>query len=646
MRLRRSRRRLRAVLVAVALASAGLVTASPAADAATSYYVAVDGDDAAPGTASRPFRTIQRCALVAQRGDTCNVTSGVYRETVRPARSGTASEPITYRAAPGALVAVTGADQLGGWRPVTPVDLSALVARDPTLASSEFAGGVGSGEVYAADVTLPAPTGQQLFYDGAMMVEGQWPHAGPDLLNPTLRIAGTGTTNTRIADAGLTKPAGYWDGARVYASHWFVPQSGRVANYRPGSFDITDSPGSCVGLQADNTRYYLYGKLQAMTRRGTWFYDHSAGRVYLWTPDGGSPAGHNVEIKRRDLAFDLTAASHTVVTGLTFFGNTIRTGDTSTGVVIDGVHGRYLSHYTEVAADPPLTPGACNALTSGESTTGVVLRGTGNTIRNSILLYSAGNGVAVLGSGNTVTGNEIRDVDYLGSYAAGVDVGGPNRVSHNTISRTGRSGINIGWHLVGSRLNGAEIDHNDVSGYDRLSVDSAAIYVCCEIDMAGSSIHHNWVHDAQTMPGVRPWAAAGIYLDNSVRNALVHNNVGWNNPDTTVFVHGNNASSTGNRVLNNTGGAWLLNIADGTGTRVMNTIGELRVQNATGVTYATNFAGDPLFVNPAARDYTLRPESPARNAGTFITWITVGHTDPNPSIGAYQYGAPRWTAGR
>ena len=66
--------------------------------------------DAAPGTAERPWKTISKAAEAMQPGDTAMIHAGVYREHVRPGRSGTASAPITYQSAPGEEVVLTGAD--------------------------------------------------------------------------------------------------------------------------------------------------------------------------------------------------------------------------------------------------------------------------------------------------------------------------------------------------------------------------------------------------------------------------------------------------------------------------------------------------------------------------------------------------------
>src|SRR4051812_11382660 len=73
-------------------------------------YVSTGGSDAAPGTLSQPLRTIQAAANLAQPGDTVLVRGGVYRESVRPARSGTGTDRITFSPYPGESVTVSGAD--------------------------------------------------------------------------------------------------------------------------------------------------------------------------------------------------------------------------------------------------------------------------------------------------------------------------------------------------------------------------------------------------------------------------------------------------------------------------------------------------------------------------------------------------------
>lgn len=82
------------------------------------YHVAQNNpqaDNANPGSMSRPWKSISHAADVLVPGDTVIVHAGVYREYVQPGRSGEPGRPITYSAAPGERVVITGADVVTGW---------------------------------------------------------------------------------------------------------------------------------------------------------------------------------------------------------------------------------------------------------------------------------------------------------------------------------------------------------------------------------------------------------------------------------------------------------------------------------------------------------------------------------------------------
>ena len=82
---------------------------------AAEFFVATDGCDKADGSSAKPWRTIQRAADVAKAGDVVTIRGGTYREWVKPANAGRAGAPITYQAAKGEKVVVTGADPVRGW---------------------------------------------------------------------------------------------------------------------------------------------------------------------------------------------------------------------------------------------------------------------------------------------------------------------------------------------------------------------------------------------------------------------------------------------------------------------------------------------------------------------------------------------------
>jgi parallel beta-helix repeat protein len=98
----------RAAVTVVTLAAVLVPMASASADTSTLYVGGAGCSDAGSGTQAQPYCTISKAAGVAVAGQTVLVSSGTYSENVTPASSGSSGSPITFQAAPGATVTVTG----------------------------------------------------------------------------------------------------------------------------------------------------------------------------------------------------------------------------------------------------------------------------------------------------------------------------------------------------------------------------------------------------------------------------------------------------------------------------------------------------------------------------------------------------------
>jgi alpha-N-arabinofuranosidase len=86
---------------------------------ANTFHVSANGNDTNEGAENAPLRTIQHAADLAQPGDVITVHEGVYRERVSPPRGGTSQTTrITYQAAPGEKVVITGSEPIKGWEKV------------------------------------------------------------------------------------------------------------------------------------------------------------------------------------------------------------------------------------------------------------------------------------------------------------------------------------------------------------------------------------------------------------------------------------------------------------------------------------------------------------------------------------------------
>jgi hypothetical protein len=89
--------------------------------ATKTYYVnGTTGNDNNPGTEDQPFKTINKAAQILEPGERVVIAPGIYRESIDPARGGTGPDKlISYEAAPGADVIVSGAMVVKDWAPST-----------------------------------------------------------------------------------------------------------------------------------------------------------------------------------------------------------------------------------------------------------------------------------------------------------------------------------------------------------------------------------------------------------------------------------------------------------------------------------------------------------------------------------------------
>lgn len=684
-----SRMRVQVALALLVALCAGqvLFSVSSARASGSIYHVAPTGDDAADGlTSATSFRTINRCAAVAQPGDTCMVHEGNYRETVRPARSGTAEAPIRFEAAVGERVTVNGADRVKAWSTTPP---SAIPA---DLASSAFADAVRAGSVQQATVDLdPALFANQLFVNGAMVNEARWPNTGPHPLTPTLAVADAGTTIEMIVDAEQDFPPGFWDDgiAQVTGGSMFWSHTGRVVKSMPGSF-VFDSPYLIHGedegplspkfgtslvngcpfacARVGNT-YYITGKLGGLDSAGEWFYDAPTSTLYFWPPEGVDPAHDVVEAKQRTYAFDLRGRSDVTVAGFSIFAATVLTDELSSANVLDGLSVHYVSHFVDRVKTNREVRNLSTAAyfrfddaNHFQENSGIILKGTGNVLRNSTITFSAGNGVSVQGDGQLVENNVITETVYSAAFNAPIFVGGKKFSRNHVIRRNtvmdagGLAGIlvmNTMDSYVPSFQN-IQLSYNDVSNSGILTQDGGPLYICCTLD-ADLTVDHNWLRDHLSKTDrfdTQSFTGAGIYVDISSSNVRAHRNVITDNSGDALHLHGGGPKDSADRVLayNNVfGPGHERSIGGGAsqaqGTRIINNIHSSRsVVVGSGGVVQNNLppTSDPAFVDPDNDDFSLQGGSPAIDFGQLIAGITDGFLGAAPDAGAYEHGSVNW----
>ena len=243
----------------------------------------------------------------------------------------------------------------------------------------------------------------------------------------------------------------------------------------------------------------------------------------------------------------------------------------STGNLLDGIDAQYVSHFTTLPApaewDSHLTD------------TGIVIDGSGNTLQDSTIAYSAGDGVALMGTNNVTRNSLIHHTGYMGAYSSGINMLGPdNAIANDTIYTSGRFQVYLN--------NAIAPNDNDNIGFNNLfegmllTVDGGEIYT--DNNAAGAQIHHNWIHDtwSPVAPAPGDYPHSGAYLDLDASGYSVYQNVLWNNQYGNVFLHGADSTTpNGNNVYNNSipdvsflGFIWLQDIPNCGTTQVIDNL--------------------------------------------------------------------------
>lgn len=253
--------RVLAFFVMLAMLVSMFVAAAPPQQlsaAGNTYYVdAASGNDATGnGSTGSPWKTITKAASIAAAGDTVKIRSGTYRESVKPANSGTAGNPITFEPDTGATVTVSGADLVtGSWT-------------------------AHSGSIYKKAATLPMGDFlDQVFVDGVSNNLARSPNSDvTNLYDPAFYHYTTSSTRSVLNDpTNLNQANGYWDGAAV-----FVEDSG---SWNISSALVTTSTTGNLNLKTSQNSYSL--KLST--------YDNT---LRLISPNGSVLGTHNMTVSQ------------------------------------------------------------------------------------------------------------------------------------------------------------------------------------------------------------------------------------------------------------------------------------------------------------------------------------------------------------
>jgi hypothetical protein len=456
-----------------------------------------------------------------------------------------------------------------------------------------------------------------------MMLEARWPNS-LDVWNPGWATADNGTTSSNLVDSAL--PDYDWTGSTIWIHQdpaWSL-YGQQVLGHGDGYLDTENNIIWENHQLKGESSYYVQGCLDALDIEGEWYYDEAAETLYVHT--GEEYPGREIQFKSRLNAFVLDGLSHVKLQGIRIKGASVSTDASSSHLVMDGLDVQY--------------PYFSDNYIGWQQAKGLLLNGDHHVFRNSELAWASGSGLILNGDSIHVINNYIHDCDFIGSYAAPLQLRSETKegvVSHNTITMAGRSCVAFSWPIRDYLF-----QNNDLSHAGQLTQDLGMTYVnLCEA--GGMEIRYNWVHDNDSAH-----IASGIYFDHGAKNLLIHHNAIWgvergglhiNQYAMGVLMFNNTVTAAGAGFLSRWGNEWpddmygckLIN-------NVFNTATDTDGVEIEIVNNATNFTG--------LVDYKYLPVGSAPvDAGRGISGITDGYVGDAPDQGAYENGGFDWQAG-
>jgi hypothetical protein len=547
------------------IAFALLFVASSACGAGE-FFVAVDGDDANPGTKTKPFATIERgrdAVRGAKKSVTVYIRGGEYRlaKTVVFSLADSSADgcTITYAAFPGEKAVLGSGVAITGWKKWR-------------------------GKVWVA----PIPEGLKLFrtlYDGAKRLprasKGFSPTSSPkgkkgypvvnenyDVLRKLEFPKGALRNWANLSDVEVViRPHNAWV-LNILSLESVDEQTGVAMTTIPGTYALN----RCVQIRPGGISAWVENVLEALDSPGEWAVNTREGKIYFW-PTGERPSDRILAPRLRELIrvegeIDIPGPTDKSVRGLVFKGLTFTRADRGAWTKDDAG----IQHDWEMVDKPDALlrfRGAencqivdCTFTNSGGSAIRLDLHCQGNRIAGNEIANIGGAGVLMIGygpgtkdvnKGNTVENNHIRNIGKIWRHSHAIVAwqSGGNRIANNYIHHCPRkavclSGVRPGFFWtgrkgrrecsrtirraeVGNSMKWADIvkylhtrdnvvEHNEIHHVLADLGDGAAINVSGAGN--GNIIRRNYIHDIENAA-----STSCIRTDDAQNGTLVEENI-------------------------------------------------------------------------------------------------------------------------
>ncbi len=541
---------------------------------AVPIHVATQGRDSAPGTATAPVATLTGAQALARQHLAGGlkqpvhviIAAGTYPLRspleLRPEDSGTAEHPITWRAAEGATVVLSGGVPITGtWQQGADgtwhIDLDGI--------------GLGQDEWNF----------RQLFVNGRRATRARFPNAGA--ANPFLYATGGGFDHA-IIDPALIKPA--W-GTAADAQINIVPRSrffnqwNTVTAVDPatGRIDLADSERH---RQIDaGSWFWIEGVREELDAPGEWFLDPASGRLH-YMPEPGvdpnrlefiAPLLNRIVNAQGDVDAG-THVAHVHFKDLQFRHTTFTLGHIEARVHTD----------TAIMFENTLDSSVrnCQFENIGGYALWLHLDSRRNVFDRNSVRHSGGGGVLLTGSRlgymddtkihtpgeaaarvapilNEITRNTVEHCGRIRYYGGGVHLDSRpfsmtmepgNVIAHNQFNDLSRNGV-----FAFRNQGGNVVEYNHIHNAMQTTIDGGCIHFATMNTInAPNYILNNWLHDIwgnERLPDgtINRRLGNGIFLDWDTSNTTVKDNWVYNSVGGAVKViwRSRNVVDTGNQ---------------------------------------------------------------------------------------------------
>jgi len=623
---------------------------------AADYYVAADGADSNPGTIEQPFQTIQRAAQLMQAGDTCWIRGGVYRETVKLTGSGRKDLPITFARYQNEQVIVDGSDLVPG----------------PWTA--------GDNGIWKAKVAGQPPI-EAVFCNGGMLVEARWPNCSWEEnwdAEKKWALTGKGSQLGAIECSELGTSKLDLSGGMLYlklskGNNCFTrPITAHHSGSNKLEYDQSGIEGRAWNEDSMPERIKKFGFAQnrffvvakgALDAAGEWWHDVEQSELLLIPPANGSndPNQLDVSVKTRIAGFEGERVSDIVIEGIEFRGCNLRLEECKR---VNVRNCRFVYPST-----PKIFPDGKTAL---EMQRNLRVTGEDNVLERLLIEWAMDGALEVEGSGNMIDNCIVHDTNLHGRHPGPAisvrcraerrraTAQSPNTIRHCTV-------YNVGGVGIYGQGNGPVIaEFNHVFNAGLYCVDISSLYIPVGKEMAGSIVHHNWLHDT---------SGIGFRVDIQGRGITVHHNLVWNVTvgcklqgyqlaayNNTVLTHDANSGFivvfepdatadelAGWQVRNNVAYAFFDRLSLRNDPRKSTREFVLPLTPVDGaIDHNVTVQADghsQVFVDLMSRDFRPKPNGPLDGTGVIVEKITSSVGGAKPPIGALEPGISPWQAG-